>query len=51
MRTILDKRRVSVHTHAMQFAHRMKATYPDLWLSFKAKQRVLGIPTYSGVTE
>jgi hypothetical protein len=40
--TLLENRRASVHTQAMEFSRRMKTDHPELWLSFKAKQRVLG---------
>lgn len=39
---ILENRRASVHTNAMEFLRRMRTDHPELWTSFRAKQRVLG---------
>jgi hypothetical protein len=40
MRTILDRRRASVHAHAMAFAHRAKDEHPDLWIAFQTVRRI-----------
>ena len=33
----------SVSNKAIAFANRMRTEHPDLWIAFKAKQRVLGL--------
>jgi len=40
---MLRSEQPSVVTQGLVFCNRMKTSHPDLWIAFKAKQRVLGL--------